>query len=79
MVTFWSGLPIPQRGESEIRKGPTSPGSEQPKIKQGIHEDSNKCFIIGFLLPPKVRLVKAMVFPGVMYGCETWTITKADC
>ena len=30
-------------------------------------------------LPPKVRLVKAMVFPVVMYGCEIWTIKKADC
>jgi len=29
-------------------------------------------------LPTKVRLVKAMVFPGVMYGCESWTITKAE-
>ena len=28
-------------------------------------------------LPTKVRLVKAMVFPGVMYGCESWTV-KAD-
>ena len=27
-------------------------------------------------LPTKVRLVKAMVFPGVMYGCEIWTIKK---
>ena len=27
----------------------------------------------------KVRLVKAMVFPVVMYGCETWTINKAEC
>ena len=27
---------------------------------------------------PKVRLVKAMVFPVVMYGCDSWTITKAD-
>ena len=27
----------------------------------------------------KVRLVKAMVFPGVMYGCENWTIKKAEC
>ena len=27
----------------------------------------------------KVRLVKAMVFPVVMYGCESWTITKAEC
>ena len=30
-------------------------------------------------LPTKVRLVKAMVFPGVMYGCETWTIKKVEC
>ena len=29
-------------------------------------------------LPTKVRLVKAMVFPGVMYGCECWTIKKAE-
>ena len=27
----------------------------------------------------KVRLVKAMVFPVVMYGCESWTIKKAEC
>ena len=30
-------------------------------------------------LPTKVRLVKAMVFPVVMYGCETWAIKKAEC
>ena len=29
-------------------------------------------------LPTKVRLVKAMVFPAVMYGCEGWTIRKAE-
>ena len=29
-------------------------------------------------LPTKVRLVKAMIFPGVMYGCESWTIKKAE-
>ena len=29
-------------------------------------------------LPTKVRLVKAMVFPVVMYGCESWTVKKAD-
>ena len=27
----------------------------------------------------KVRLVKAMVFPVVMYGCESWTVKKAEC
>ena len=29
-------------------------------------------------LPTKVRLVKAMVFPGVMYGCESWTVKRAQ-
>ena len=30
-------------------------------------------------MPTKVRLIKAMVFPVVMYGCESWTIKKAEC
>ena len=30
-------------------------------------------------LPTKVRLVKAMVFPVVMYGCESWIVKKAEC
>ena len=29
--------------------------------------------------PTEVRLVKAIVFPVVMYGCESWTVKKADC
>ena len=33
----------------------------------------------GISLPTKVHLVKAMVFPVVMYGCESWTIKKAEC
>ena len=32
-----------------------------------------------FTLPTKVCLVKALVFPVVMYGCESWTIKKAEC
>ena len=32
-----------------------------------------------FTLPTKVHLVKAMVFPGVMYECESWTVKKAEC
>ena len=31
------------------------------------------------ILPTKVRLVKDMVFPVVMYGCESWTVKKAEC
>ena len=30
-------------------------------------------------LPTKVHLIKAMVFPMVMYGCESWTVNKAEC
>ena len=30
-------------------------------------------------LPTKVRLAKAMVFPVVMYGCESWAVKKAEC
>ena len=30
-------------------------------------------------LPTKVHIIKAMVFPLVMYGCESWTIRKAEC
>ena len=33
----------------------------------------------GITLPTKVHLVKAMVFPVVMYGCDSWTIKKAEC
>ena len=33
----------------------------------------------GIALPTKVRLVKVMVFPVVMYGCESWTVKKAEC
>ena len=33
----------------------------------------------GITLPTKVLLVKAMVFPVVMYGCESWTVKKAEC
>ena len=33
---------------------------------------------IDITLPTKVHLVKAMIFPGVMYGCESWTTKKAE-
>ena len=35
--------------------------------------------IIDISLPAKFHLVKAMVFPVVMYGCERWTVKKAEC
>ena len=42
---------------------------------------TNLCCILksrDITLPSKVRLVKAMVFPVVMYGCESWTVKKAE-
>ena len=33
----------------------------------------------GITMPTKVRLVKAMVFPVVVYGCESWAVKKAEC
>ena len=53
-----------------------------------LSEKNNINIKLGFLnsnpsketpLSTKIRLVKAMVFPGVMYGCESWTIKKANC
>ena len=34
---------------------------------------------INVTLPTKVHIVKAMVFPVVMYGCDSWTVKKAEC
>ena len=55
----------------------------------GIYSEQNKTHALHNLdsifksrditLPTKVRLVKAMVFPVVRYGCESWTVKKAEC
>ena len=41
----------------------------------GVEHDKSR----DITLPTKVRLVKAMVFPVVMYGCVSWTVKKAEC
>ena len=46
------------------------------KAMTNLHNILKSIYII---LPTKVRLVKAMVFPAVMYGCESWIIKKAEC
>ena len=58
------------------------------------HNEIKRCLLLGrkvttnldsifksrdITLPTNVRLVKAMVFPVVMYGCESWTVKKAEC
>ena len=49
----------------------TNLDSIKKKKKTHTHRD--------ITLPTKVHLVKAMVFPVVMYGCENWAIKKAEC
>ena len=57
-------------------------GRIEGKRKMGLQRmswlDSNT-YSVDMTLPTKVRLVKAMVFPVVMYGCESWTVQKAEC
>ena len=48
---------------------------ERPDVKPGFRKGRQTRDIT---LPTKVRLVKAMVFPMVMYGCESWTVKKAE-
>ena len=58
-----------------------SPWTEKPGRLQSMgHKESDMTeqLHFHFTLPKKVCLVKAMVFPVVMYGCESWTIKKAE-
>ena len=82
---YWSGLPFPSPGDlPDPGIKPGSPAlqadallSEPPWKKsydqRGIFKSRN------ITLPTKVRLVEAMVFPVVMYECESWTIKKVEC
>ena len=61
----------------------TADGDWSHEIKRHSLEEKFKLDSIlksrDITLPTKVRLVKAMVFPVLMYGCESWTIKKAEC
>ena len=64
----------------------TADGDCSHKIKRCLLIERKAMTNIGSILksrdltlPTKVRLVKAMVFPVVMYGCESWTVKKAEC
>ena len=75
-----------RRSNQSILKEINSDGDCSPEIK--------RCLLLGrkfmtnldsilksrdITLPTKVRLVKAMVFSVAMYGCESWTVKKAEC
>ena len=53
--------------------GSPIPGVLQARILEWVAMPSS------ITLPTKVRIVKAKVFPVVMYGCESWTVKKAKC
>ena len=72
----------------------TADGDCSHDIKNKTKQQQKKCLLLGrkamtnidnifksrdITLSTKVHLVKAMVFPVVMYGCESWTIKKAEC
>ena len=64
----------------------TADGDCSPEIKRHLLLGRKAMTNLGRILknrdvtlPTKVRLVKAMVYPVVMYGCESWTIKKAEC
>ena len=64
----------------------TADGDYSHEIKRGLFLERKAMTNLDSILknrditlPTKFRLVKAMVFPVVMYGCESWTIKKAEC
>ena len=69
-------------------------GSSKITADDNCNHEIKRCLLLGrkvmanldstlksrdITLPTKVRLVKAMVFPVVMYGCESWTVKKSEC
>ena len=57
----------------------SSRGSDSVSQKSSLGNFHLITCSVNTCLPTKVHLVKAMVFPAVMYGCESWTIKKAEC
>ena len=48
-------------------------------VDSDCSHEIKRCLVSDITLLTKVHIVKAMVFPVVMYGCESWTIKKAEC
>ena len=56
-----------------LYRGQGSRSSQEKEMQKSIFKSRD------ITLPTKVRLVKTMIFPVVMYGCESWTIEEAEC
>ena len=78
---YWSGLPFPSPGDLPypgIESG--SPALQADSLPTELQGKPNSILKSrDNTLPTKVHLVKAMVFPVVIYGCGSWTIKKAEC
>ena len=82
---YWSGLPFPSPGE--LPDPGIEPGSPSLQADALTSEPPGKPMTNpndllnsrDITLPTQVHLVQAMVFPIIMYGCESWTIKKAEC
>ena len=77
---YWSGLPL--SSPSKIMADGDCSHEIKRRLLLGREVMTNLDSILKSrdnTLPTKVRLVKAMVFPVVMYGCESWTVKKAEC
>ena len=80
---YWRELPFPSPGD--LPDPGIEPGSPTFQADALTSEPPGKPNLDSLLkskditLLTKVHLVKAMVFPVVMYGCESWTIEKAEC
>ena len=74
LTLFWGGSKITVDGDcSHEIKRRLLPGRKVMTNLDSISKSRN------ITLPTKVRLVEAVVFPVVMYGCESWTVKKAEC
>ena len=85
-ITSWKIDGETMRGFIFLGSKITAEGDYSQEIKRclllGIKAMTNLDSILksrDITLPTKVHLVKAMVFPVVMYGCESWTTKKAEC
>ena len=68
--------------DSSLHQAPPSMGFSRQEYWSGLPFMTNLDSILksrDITLPTKVHLVQVMVFPVVMYGCESWTIKKAKC
>ena len=73
---YWSGLPLPSPGDGDCSH------EIERRFLLGRKVMANLDSLLksrDITLPTKVHLVKAMVFPVVMYGCDSWIIKKAEC